>query len=528
MITQYLSIFFNVKEIEELMQLLTANETGNELISQGNQKKINVLMIDDDEDDLIIFKKKIDLIGNSNIEIIDVQYLKEGIEICNKEAIDLVLLDLNLIFTKGIDTLIEFKEHVKNMPIIVLTGLGDFEIATACIREGAIDFLVKGVTLNGDQIQRAIKYSIERYRLLRFLRKALSKLKESLKERDEALAEIKALTVQLEAENVYLQEEIKNNNNFDFIITKNPNFIQTLNLIEQVAPTDSTVLILGETGTGKELLARAVHSRSNRSNKPLVKINCASLPANLIESELFGHEKGAFTGAIKKRIGFFELAHKGSLFLDEIGEMPIELQAKLLRVLQDGKFERIGGEEVISTDVRVIAATNRNLEKSIEEGKFRSDLYYRLNVFQLESPPLRDRKEDIKLLLDFFVKKFSDKMGKSIKNILPKTLSLLESYHWPGNIRELENVIERAVILSDGKTLNHNAFNLTLAKKTSKTTDDILSFEEMQKAHILKALKKTQGRVSGPNGAALLLQMNPKTLDTKMRKLGIKREEYLL
>jgi PAS domain S-box-containing protein len=327
------------------------------------------------------------------------------------------------------------------------------------------------------------------------------------------------------AQNKYLQEEIKLNNNFDQIVSKSKGFHKILQQIEQVASTDATVLILGESGTGKELLARAVHNISNRNKRPLIKINCANLPANLIESELFGHERGAFTGAMEKKIGRFELADGGTIFLDEIGEMPFELQAKLLRVLQEGEFERLGNPKTIKVNVRVIAATNRNLEDAILKKEFREDLFYRLNVFPIFSPPLRNRKEDIPLLINHFVKKYESKMGRVIKIIPEKVVAALMLYDWPGNVRELENMIERALILSKGDTLEYGDW-IPCIKVTSSDTNgkvSLVKMDEVEKEHIISVLEKTNWKVSGEKGAAKLLGLHPSTLDSRMKKLDIKR-----
>src|SRR6266566_2765323 len=268
-----------------------------------------------------------------------------------------------------------------------------------------------------------------------------------------AYEEIARLRARLEEENRYLQEEIKTEHNFEEITGQSPGMKQVFKMIETVAPTDATVLIIGETGTGKELVARALHNLSSRRHQALVKVNCAALPAGLIESELFGHEKGAFTGALTRRIGRFELAHGGTLFLDEIGDLPLELQPKLLRVLQEGEFERVGGHQTIRVDVRVIAATNRDLEQAIQGGTFRADLYYRLSVVPIRLPPLRERAGDIPLLVGYFAQKHGTRLGKRIPSLLPASLHVLEAYPWPGNVRELENVVERAVILSEGAQL---------------------------------------------------------------------------
>jgi transcriptional regulator with GAF, ATPase, and Fis domain len=328
----------------------------------------------------------------------------------------------------------------------------------------------------------------------------------------------------LKAENLYLQEEIKLNHNFQDIISISKKFQKVLHQIEQVAETDATVLILGESGTGKELIARAIHNISNRRRRPLVKINCAVLPANLIESELFGHERGAFTGAIERKIGRFELADGGTIFLDEIGELPVELQAKLLRVLQEGEFERLGNPKTSKVDVRVIAATNRNLEQAIEKKEFREDLYYRLNVFPIHCPPLRERKEDIPFLVRHFCQKHEGKTGKKVTTIPSKVMDAFTSYDWPGNIRELENIIERAMILSRNGAIEYGDW-MPMAKSVEALKSKLLRLDDVEKEHIIEVLKQTNWKVSGDNGAAKILGLNATTLEARMKKLGIKREQ---
>jgi formate hydrogenlyase transcriptional activator len=349
--------------------------------------------------------------------------------------------------------------------------------------------------------------------------KELEKANEELKLR---LKEIESLKNQLQLENKYLQEEIKLTYNFEEIISRSKDFQKILQQIQQVASTDATVLVLGESGTGKELIARAVHNISNRSKRPLVKVNCATLPANLIESELFGHEKGAFTGAMERKIGRFELADGGSIFLDEIGELPVELQAKLLRVLQEGEFERLGNPKTMKVNVRVIAATNRNLQLAIEKKEFREDLYYRLNVFPIICPPLRDRKEDIPLLVKHFCKKHEGKIGRTITNIPTKVMDALMTYDWPGNIRELENIIERAMILSQNGVLEYGEW--IPVEKITVTKGNAARLDDVEKEHIVEVLQKTGWKVSGEKGAAKILGLNATTLEARMKKLGIKRE----
>jgi formate hydrogenlyase transcriptional activator len=325
----------------------------------------------------------------------------------------------------------------------------------------------------------------------------------------------------LEAQNTYLQEEIKGTHNFEELIGSSSTLKKVLKNVERVAPTDSTVLITGETGTGKELIARAIHNLSPRKGRPLVKVNCAAIPAGLIESELFGHEKGAFTGALTKKMGRFELADKGTIFLDEIGELPLDLQSKLLRVLQEGEFERVGGTQTFKVSVRVIAATNRDLEQQSRTGHYRPDLYYRLNVFPIHLPALREREGDIPLLVQYFVRKFSANFSKKIDRIPERMMTALQRYPWPGNIRELEHVIERAVILSEGSKLEPIDW---LSSSHSKAGEGkTLTLEEMERQHIVDVLDHTNWRVSGEKGAAKILGLNPTTLEARMKKLGIER-----
>jgi PAS domain S-box-containing protein len=325
----------------------------------------------------------------------------------------------------------------------------------------------------------------------------------------------------LEAQAVYLQEEIKGTHNFEELIGSSSSLKKVLKNVERVAPTDSTVLITGETGTGKELIARAIHNLSPRKNKPLVKVNCAAIPAGLIESELFGHEKGAFTGALTKKMGRFEVADKGTIFLDEIGELPLDLQSKLLRVLQEGEFERVGGTQTFKVSVRVIAATNRDLEQLSKTGQYRPDLYYRLNVFPIHLPALREREGDIPLLVQYFVRKFAANLGKKIDRIPERMITALQRYQWPGNIRELEHVIERAVILSEGPELE--SIDWLSPSDNKVESAKTLTLEEMERQHIRDILEQTSWRVSGEKGAAKILGLNPTTLEARMKKLGIAR-----
>jgi formate hydrogenlyase transcriptional activator len=353
-----------------------------------------------------------------------------------------------------------------------------------------------------------------------------------------AFEEIATLKCQLEEEKRYLEEEIKQTSNFEEIVGSAPALQAVARQVQQVAGVDATVLILGETGTGKELIARALHNGSARRERALIKLNCAALPANLIESELFGHERGAFTGATARRIGKFELANGGTIFLDEIGELPLELQSKLLRVLQEREFERVGGSEVLTTNVRIIAATHRNLLQEVADGRFRADLYFRLNVFTITMPPLRERKSDIPELAAYFADKYARKIGRPPRGITSSNMVRLLDYDWLGNVRELENVIERAVIVSNGATLDLSGFAgintqaatatvlHTVPQKllTDASARTLPTLEQAETAHILRALTLTGGRLSGERGAAALLAINAKTLQSRMKKLGIERK----
>ncbi len=337
---------------------------------------------------------------------------------------------------------------------------------------------------------------------------------------EERTAEIRKLKDQLELERAYLQEEIKQEYNHENIVGRSDAINYVFYKVEQIAGTDTNVLILGETGTGKELVARAIHSLSLRKDRALVKMNCAALPSNLIESELFGHEKGAFTGAYSRRLGRFEIANGAILFLDEIGELPLELQPKLLQVIDNGEFERLGSSETQKVDARIIAATNRNLEEEVRKGAFREDLWYRLNIFPISMPPLRERREDIALLVNFFVEKISKRLGKVIKMVPAGVMDALRQYHWPGNVRELENVLERAVINSSGPKLR-------LVDELKKPLKDVTkadqTLEKVERDYIKRVLEQTQWKVSGKNSASEILGLDRSTLRARMRKLNIRK-----
>jgi len=368
-----------------------------------------------------------------------------------------------------------------------------------------------------------------------------------------AMAEVERLKNRLQAENVYLQEEIRREHNFEEIVGGSPALVEVLQQVERIAPTDATALILGETGTGKELIARAIHDRSRRKNRPLVKVNCGAISAGLVESELFGHVKGAFTGAIGQRIGRFELADGGTLFLDEVGELPLETQVKLLRVLQEGEFEPVGGSRTLKVDVRIIAATNRDLEVEVRAGRFRADLFYRLNVLPLHNPPLRERRTDIPQLAMFFLSRFSRRFGRQIEGISQETIDLMMNYEWPGNIRELQNIIERAVALTTSPVLTIDRSQLSktpIAPQFVPTTKSYFepvlnsasrstiqpsspasapksvtptSLADLQRQHILTILSQTNWVIEGDHGAAKALNLHPNTLRSRLKKMGIQR-----
>jgi formate hydrogenlyase transcriptional activator len=390
------------------------------------------------------------------------------------------------------------------------SGYCEYDIKTKSGENIAFAGNSKLVIINGKKYLVAVELDI-------------TKRKETEIKLREALDELKRIKEKTDAENIYLMDEINSESGSDYIVGSSSKLNQMLLIAKKVAPTPTTVLIQGETGTGKGLLAKYIHSKSPRYKRPLIKVNCANLPATLIESILFGHTKGAFTGASDSKIGRFELAHESTIFLDEIAELPLELQSKLLRVIEDGEFERLGGSKTILVDVRIIAATNRNLEDEVQAGNFRQDLLFRLNVYPITPPPLKDRKADIPLLVQFFIDKFNKSLGKSIKKVPNSAIERFKEYPWSGNIRELQNVIERAMINSSGSTLMLNDFSV-IPKKTEKSEivfDNTL--QNIEYNHIIKILKQTGWRIAGKSGAATVLGLNPSTLRGRMRKLGISR-----
>ena len=403
-----------------------------------------------------------------------------------------LVLDVSLPGLSGLDLQQELAKSELQIPIIFVTGHGDIPMTVRALKAGASNFLTK--PFDDEELLNAIRQCI----------------------------------TSDEEERLYLESEIRSEHDFDGIVGKSDALHNVLEQIAIVAPTDSTALLHGETGTGKELIARAIHNLSSRRDGTFVRINCAAIPAGLLESELFGHEKGAFTGALMQKKGRFELADRGSLFLDEIGDISLELQPKLLRAVQEQEFERLGSAKTIRVNVRIIAATHRDLPSMIREGKFREDLFYRLNVFPIEIPPLRERRGDIPLLVTYFVSKLSRQMGKKIKSIHEQAMEVLANASWPGNVRELANFIERAVILTQGSELTvpiAELKNAVPAPRTSSVSTSVPRFHDAERQVIIKALKAASGKIAGTGGAAERLGLKRTTLQNKIRRLNISRAE---
>jgi DNA-binding NtrC family response regulator len=393
-----------------------------------------------------------------------------------------LVLDVNLPGLNGLELQQELVKTPPQVPIIFLTGHGDIPMTVRAVKAGAANFLTKPV--DDEALLNAIRHCVDSC----------------------------------------LGDEIRSDQNVVNMIGESPAFQATLKDIQVVAPTDAAVLIQGETGTGKELVARAIHELSSRRKRSFIMVNCAAIPATLLESELFGHEKGAFTGAFAQKIGRFELAHQGTLFLDEVGEIPLELQPKLLRALQEQDFERLGGNRTTHVDVRIIAATNRNLRQMVDEGKFRGDLYYRLHVFPLTVPPLRERREDIPLLTRFFTQKYARKMNRAIEEIPSTTLEVLARYDWPGNIRELQHLVERSVILSPGRVLQIAVADAVPDANNLRWTPPVNKDENPERERILEAIRLSSGIIGGADGAAARLGLRRTTLQSRMKKLKIERQ----
>jgi DNA-binding NtrC family response regulator len=459
----------------------------------------------------------------------------------------LVLLDVMMPGMDGFETCRRLRQipKLEQVPVIFMTALSNAEDKVRAFAVGASDYVTK--PFQHEEVLARVRTQLARRELEKKLEQANLDLEARVAARTEelrgALEEVESLKSRLQIENRYLKDEIAESVRPGEIIGSSPLLHAALEKVALVAPTSSTVLIHGETGTGKELIARALHERSPRRERPMVKLNCSAISAGLVESELFGHLKGAFTGASERRIGRFELADGGTLFLDEVSELPLDTQAKLLRVLQEREFEPVGSCKPLRVDVRLIAATNRNLALDAADGRFRSDLYYRLNVFPIDLPPLRSRREDIDLLAGHFMQRMARKLGKSLTAIAPGTLERLRAHDWPGNIRDLQNVIERAAILARREVLSVD-WELGPAQQTSGTHvfpagsraattgsteagPDIVPLEAMERSHIVATLRKTRGVIEGPRGAARLLDLKPSTTRFRMKKLGITRSDYL-
>jgi formate hydrogenlyase transcriptional activator len=452
---------------------------------------------------------------------------------------DLILLDVMMPDIDGFETCRRLKADpaTADTPVIFLTALTDTHQKLEGFEAGAVDYLTK--PFQWEEVLARVRTHLRLRTCERELTAANRSLELRVEERTAelraALAELETLKQRLQAENLYLRQEL--DEEMRGIVGTSLAIRGVLNQVAQVAPTAATVLITGETGTGKELIARAIHESSPRSDRPMVKLNCAAISAGLVESELFGHVKGAFTGASDKHVGRFQLADGGTLFLDEVSELPLETQVKLLRVLQEREFEPVGSARTQQVDVRVIAATNRSLESEIGNGRFRSDLYYRLNVFPIDVPPLRQRRDDIEALVEHFVERFARRLGRRVEGLAPGTLDDLQAHDWPGNVRELQNTIERALIASPGdrlvidwrlgSTLGPPATGAVAANATPPPGDGGNSLLEVERQHIVAVLKRTQGVIEGPNGAARLLDMKPSTTRYRIKKLGIRKSDYL-
>ena len=459
----------------------------------------------------------------------------------------LVLLDVMMPGIDGFETCRRLRQirALQQIPVIFMTALANADDKVRAFAAGASDYVTK--PFQHEEVLARVQNQITRRQLENKLEQANLELETRVAARTAelraALAEVESLKSRLQLENRYLKQEIAETVHPGGIIGTSPTLAAALKKVALVAPTDSTVLIHGETGTGKELIARRLHEQSPRRERPLVKLNCSAISAGLVESELFGHLKGAFTGASERRIGRFELADGGTLFLDEVSELPLDTQAKLLRVLQEREFEPVGSSKPMRVDVRLVAATNRDLAVDARDGRFRSDLYYRLNVFPIDLPPLRARREDIGLLAEHFMQRMARKLGKPLRRIAPETLERLTAHDWPGNIRDLQNTIERAAVLSSSEVLAVDwelgppqpAAGADLAPSGGFATavapvaadSELLSLEAMERSHIIATLRKTRGVVDGPKGAARLLALKPSTTRFRIKKLGITKSDYL-
>ncbi len=449
------------------------------------------------DDDAPICESLKDLISSAGLNVQTFASAQEFLASPRPDGPNCLVLDVQLPGLSGLDLQQELARADVQIPIIFITGHGDIPMSVRAMKAGAIEFLTK--PFRDDDLLNAVEQAITRSRQIEQLKNKPVEEKPSS------------------------EDALRNEISFSEIVGQSGALRRVLKEVETVAPTDSTVLIYGETGTGKELIARAIHNFSPRRSNPFVKLNCAAIPTGLLESELFGHERGAFTGAIAQRIGRFELANRGTIFLDEIGDIPLELQPKLLRVLQEREFERLGSTRTLRTDARLIAATNANLAQRVNDKRFRSDLYYRLNVFPVLMPPLRERPEDIPLLVRHFMEKYMRRMNKRIDAIPGAAMQAMTEYHWPGNVRELENFIERSVILSHDSELQPPLAELAQQRNlsTMRSETNPTTLREAEREHILRALREARWVVGGPQGAAAKLGMKRTTLNSLVKRLGI-------
>jgi formate hydrogenlyase transcriptional activator len=475
-------------------------------------KKHNILIVDDTPENLQVLGA---MLEGAGFEVRIATSGPEALRDAAKKPPDLILLDIMMPEMDGFEVCQRLKTDsgLRPIPVIFISALGMTDHKIQAFREGAVDYITKPFQVEEVVARVNTHLQLTQIDALKF---EINERKLAEAELRKAYEQIEQLQEQLQAENECLKEDVSFTYNNNEIIGQSPAMKELFKSIDQVAKTDSSVLIHGETGTGKELVARAIHNISKRRDRTLMKVDCASLPSTLIEGELFGRERGAYTGALTMQKGRFEVADNSTIFLDEIGELSLELQTRLLRVLQDGEFERLGSSKPIKVNVRVIAATNRNLAEMVKSGKFREDLFYRLNVFPIETPPLRVRQEDIPLLVWAFVRKLSDKMGKKIQQIHKNSMDALQLYGWPGNVRELQNIVEQSLIKSNGDTLS-----IILPCASVVTQPSLQTLDQNEYSHISRVLQLTGGKIKGHDGAAELLGINYSTLYSRMRKLGI-------
>lgn len=503
----------------------------------------SILVVDDTPTNV---KVLVEMLGREGYRVLVAREAESALAQARYAMPLVILLDVMMPGMDGFECCRRLKATAAtaDIPVIFMTALGDLEDKVRGFSAGGSDYVVK--PFEHEEVLARVRTHLKLRRLQLDLAASNSALEQRVAERtaelQKALGEVEALKNRLERENRYLQNEISEQGHHREIVGSSAALQQALRQVDLVASADTTVLINGETGTGKELIARAIHERSPRRGRPLVKLNCSAISAGLVESELFGHMKGAFTGAADRRVGRFELADGGTLFLDEVSELPADTQTKLLRVLQEGEFEPVGSSKTLKIDVRVIAASNRDLQIDVANGRFRADLYYRLNVFPIHVPPLRARAEDIPALAQFFLERFARKLGKPLRRVDPETLAILQSYPWPGNIRDLQNTIERAAILSQGEVLRvdwqletapQSCFAMAAQREIapapmlpSGNGAAVATLEEMERQHFITVLRKTRGVIEGPNGAARLLDLKPSTARFRIKKLGIEREHY--